>query len=502
MNTPVTDIFTITFWRDAAWLELLCYSVQKYATGFRSHIVLIPRRDESICRPIVERYGATPVIVNEYGNGNLFQCAAKSHAYLYSDAEAILFLDSDCWLTCPTTPESFMQYGKPLLLFTPYAVINAGLKEGDNFTPWQQGTENAIGYTVENEYMRRGGQMHIATLLRDAMQRLETQHKKKSWDYIMECPPTWLPNGASPGYSEFNYLGAVAHSIWWERYACLNTVSDEIPDTPINQGWSHKHPTQSHKRDEIERELKINVNDLFGIKILPCNIAVPIVDSHLGKWTEEQGKIDTDPTVRERVCPLIPAGSTVIDGGAAIGDWTLPLADACGPDGTVIAYEPNLVQFRCLAHNVAGRKGIVCNNSALGCVKGFCEVIENENMGASHIVEAGNGHIRIDVIDDLELSRCDAIKLDVEGYELLALRGAINTIKRCNPILIVEMNRGAMERVGLVYADMFEFLDSIGYSYAPLCPESATLETDQYDLMAQSDLQKHSPRTMEACLQC
>lgn len=481
---PVTDIFTVTFWRDAAWLELLCYSVQKYAIGFRSHIVLIPSRDESICRPIVERYGSTPVIVKEVGNGNLFQCAAKSHAYLYSDAEAILYLDSDCWLTGPATPESFMQDGKPILLFTPYAVINAGLKHGENFTPWQKGTENAIGHSVENEYMRRMGQMHLAPLLRDAMERLDATHNKPSWNYIMECAPIWSSHAASPGYSEFNYLGAVAHTVWPERYACLNTVSDEIPDTPVNQGWSHKHPTQSHKREEIERELKINVSDLFGIKILPCGVAVPILDTHLGKWTEEQGRIDTDPMVRDRVCPLLHPGDTVIDGGAAIGDWTLPLAGACGPDGTVIAFEPNPVQFRCLTHNVAGRKGIVCHNAALGSVNGFCDIVENENVGASHIVENGSGRIRVDVIDDLELSRCDLIKLDIEGFELFALHGAISTIKRCRPIIIAEMNRGCMERVGLVYADILAFLDSIGYSYAPLCPESSTLETEQYDLLA------------------
>lgn len=479
----ITDIFTVTFWRDSAWLELLCYSVQRYASGFRSHVVLIPSRDESICRPIVERYGSTPVIVDEVGNGNLFQCAVKSHAYLYSDAETILYLDSDCWLTGPATPASFMQDKKPLLLFTPYSVINAGLKPDENFTPWQQGTENAIGHPVKNEYMRRAGQMHIASFLRDAMQRLETRHGKPSWNYIMECAPIWSSHGASPGYSEFNYLGAVAHSIWPERYACLNTVSDEIPDTPVNQGWSHKHPAQPHKRPEIEKELGINVDDLFGINILPSNIAVPIGDTHLGKWTEEQGRIDTDPMVRERVCPLIQKGATVIDGGAAIGDWTLPLADACGPNGIVIAYEPNPVQFRCLAHNVAGRKGIICHNSALGAVKGFCDIVENENVGASHIVENSSGRIRVDVIDDLELPRCDLIKLDVEGYELFALHGAISTIKRCRPILILEMNRGCMERVGLVYADMFLFLDSVGYSCAPLCPESAR-ESDQYDLLA------------------
>lgn len=478
----VTDIFTVTFWRDTPWLELLCYSVQKYATGFRSHLVLIPSRDESVCRPIVERYGSTPVIVNEVGNGNLFQCVVKSHAYLYTDAEMLLYLDSDCWLTRAATPLDFMQDDKPILLFTPYAVINAGLGPGDNFTPWQKGTENAIGHGVENEYMRRMGQLHLSSLAREAMQRLEKQHGKPSWDYIMGCPPTWYPNGASPGYSEFNYLGAVAASS--EQYVCLNTISDQIPDSPVNQGWSYKHPTQSHKREEIERELGINVDEFFGIKILTCNIAVPIRDTHLAKWTEEQERIDTDPTVLAKVCPLVHSGATVIDGGAAIGDWTLPLADACGQDGIVIAYEPNPIQFRCLAHNTGGRHNIRCHNAALGSVKGFCEMVENENAGASHIVEKGSGHIRIDVIDDLELSRCDLIKLDIEGYELFALQGAINTIKRCRPILIVEMKRGGMERVGLAYEDMLTFLDSMGYSYAPLCPESATLESDQYDLLA------------------
>jgi hypothetical protein len=42
-------------------------------------------------------------------------------------------------------------------------------------------------------------------------------------------------------------------------------------------------------------------------------------------------------------------------------------------------------------------------------------------------------------IDSLDLRECDAIFLDVEGYEVSALRGASETIARTRPVLMVEI---------------------------------------------------------------
>lgn len=59
--------------------------------------------------------------------------------------------------------------------------------------------------------------------------------------------------------------------------------------------------------------------------------------------------------------------------------------------------------------------------------------------GLTHV--SGPGSVRQVMVDDLQLADCDLIYLDVEGYELKALRGALQTIERCRPVIGVELNR-------------------------------------------------------------
>ena len=42
------------------------------------------------------------------------------------------------------------------------------------------------------------------------------------------------------------------------------------------------------------------------------------------------------------------------------------------------------------------------------------------------------------LLDSLELPRVDFIKIDVEGMELEVLQGAMSTLKRCKPMMLIE----------------------------------------------------------------
>jgi len=54
--------------------------------------------------------------------------------------------------------------------------------------------------------------------------------------------------------------------------------------------------------------------------------------------------------------------------------------------------------------------------------------------------------------------RVDFIKIDVEGYELAVLRGAVDTLKRYRPALLFECNRAGLSRSGFTSTQIFEFL--------------------------------------------
>src|SRR5262249_44195719 len=62
------------------------------------------------------------------------------------------------------------------------------------------------------------------------------------------------------------------------------------------------------------------------------------------------------------------------------------------------------------------------------------------------------------------IRKIDIIKLDVEGSELFALQGMIQTLMNFKPILIVEINANTLGYFGLSPIDVMTFLSEVGYS--------------------------------------
>lgn len=61
------------------------------------------------------------------------------------------------------------------------------------------------------------------------------------------------------------------------------------------------------------------------------------------------------------------------------------------------------------------------------------------------------------------MPRCDFIKADCEGYEPNVIRGAMETLKRCKPILFIEINKQALAHFGFTKDDILKPLAELGY---------------------------------------
>ena len=59
--------------------------------------------------------------------------------------------------------------------------------------------------------------------------------------------------------------------------------------------------------------------------------------------------------------------------------------------------------------------------------------------------------------------RVDAIKCDVEGAETRVLEGAIHTLERFKPLLLIEIEERHSQRYGQQAAQVFEVLAGLGY---------------------------------------
>ena len=170
-------------------------------------------------------------------------------------------------------------------------------------------------------------------------------------------------------------------------------------------------------------------------------------DTYVGKSIEAYGRYQLEELkIFDR---FVQSGDTVLDIGANIGTHTLWFANKVGPKGSVIAFEPQRLIFQTLCANMAlnSIKHVDCKQLGVGYSKRLVTVpvldpLKENNFGGLSIEGHTEGEpVAICRVDDIGLSRCDFIKIDVEGMEPEALQGAMNTIVNCRPVLYVELDR-------------------------------------------------------------
>jgi FkbM family methyltransferase len=163
---------------------------------------------------------------------------------------------------------------------------------------------------------------------------------------------------------------------------------------------------------------------------------------------------------------VVQPGQVVIEVGANIGAHTVPLARHVGPSGLVIAFEPQRILFQMLCANLAlnSLPNVYCFNNAVGAVHGSVRVppIDYGTRGNFGALALG-GHeigepLTVITLDGFTLSRCDFLKVDVEGMEKQVLEGATDLIARLKPVLYVENDREGEE------IPLIRLIDSMGYS--------------------------------------
>lgn len=150
---------------------------------------------------------------------------------------------------------------------------------------------------------------------------------------------------------------------------------------------------------------------------------------------------------------------TIVHAGANVGVYAKKFAETFD---TVIAFEPDVTNFKCLALNTINNDNILLYQAALGCFTEPVSLInpETNNCGTGFV--QGSGTVPQITIDSLGLETIDCIHLDTEGYEMFALMGALNTIKKCSPAIVVEW-MGHSKKFNIPPETIIHFLAGLGY---------------------------------------
>lgn len=124
-----------------------------------------------------------------------------------------------------------------------------------------------------------------------------------------------------------------------------------------------------------------------------------------------------------------------VQAGGHVGLWPIRLA---GLFKRVYTFECDPMLYDCMVKNTAKLTSINTSHHALGAFVGEVQVLAAVSAGSWRVDPKGTWRTQQTTIDAMNLDRCDAIYLDVEAYEVEALKGAAETIRRFSPVIHLE----------------------------------------------------------------
>jgi FkbM family methyltransferase len=226
----------------------------------------------------------------------------------------------------------------------------------------------------------------------------------------------------------------------------------------------------------------------LGLQRLPLFDRVFLALYALYKAHFEAGPID-------RLSEFVPAGSLVIDVGANVGFFSLRFARWVGSGGKVIAIEPEPHNFNNLMLALE-RAGISDRVDALQAVATdrpgttFLEI--NPLHPADHKLSLeGTGlpvtAVTLDgLVPDKGPLRPALVKIDVQGAEMLVLKGASDILRLAAPALFVELHEAGLNRLGTSASAILDHLTELRYQAYWLMPTGSHRKASPAEIHAKA----------------
>lgn len=155
-----------------------------------------------------------------------------------------------------------------------------------------------------------------------------------------------------------------------------------------------------------------------------------------------------EPHATSLLLAQVTRGMTILDVGANLGYYAIQESVRVGPTGRVIAVEPAPVTFALLRENAALNEchNVELHQAAVSDKAGEADLYVGAHANVSRLGERPDYIDKVTVpthrIDDLlaHEPHLDIIRMDIEGHEIHALPGMLDTIDRYRPLVCVEFH--------------------------------------------------------------
>jgi FkbM family methyltransferase len=243
--------------------------------------------------------------------------------------------------------------------------------------------------------------------------------------------------------------------------------------------WILRQPFVTAHLPEVNLRFKVKTEDIVG--------------RHIYKYHAHEPEISRFLAEHLRFEP----GDVVFDIGANIG-WYSMLFGRMAPAGiNIYSFEPDPLNFELLEHNIRQNQAhqVTAVQKALATEDGEQQLhrYDSNNLGRHSLLNLQEGNsvaVQTTTLDNfwdtLQLgSRTPRfIKIDIEGYELLALRSAEKVLRRC-PELLCEYSPNFMRQGGLEPAELIDLL--MGFGFTPYAIRDGKLEMADRDALIALD---------------
>jgi FkbM family methyltransferase len=202
----------------------------------------------------------------------------------------------------------------------------------------------------------------------------------------------------------------------------------------------------------------------------------------------------TEP--RTTLYSLAKPGQVILDVGTNVGETLLNFAKAAGDHGKVYGFEINPRTYHKCLRNIGLNpfRNIELVDVGLGHEEARLQMLSPSprNSGGDRITagpapaaSSSSTTVRVTTLDgfvrERRINRIDLIKIDIEGFEMKALKGAEQALRTFKPTLFVELGDANLKEQGSSSRELVAFLEPFGYRIRHALTDSTVRSSDPLD---------------------